>query len=54
MVDGGVGHLLALLEAAGALVAKILVSWQELSPATILGSQATIGVNGSTVRTHRR
>jgi hypothetical protein len=43
LVDGGIRHFLALLEAALALLAKIFVGWQEnlleiiLSPLRFLG-----------------
>jgi hypothetical protein len=32
LLDGGIGHFLSLLEAAGTFITKILVSWQENFP----------------------
>ena len=36
LLDRSIGHFLSLLEATGTFIAKILVSWQEISLGLIL------------------
>jgi hypothetical protein len=43
LVDGGIRHFLALLEAALALIAKVLVGWQEFLLKTILSAPRSFG-----------